>query len=1826
MKKLTLLRMPFLLLLAAIFCATGVFAWLATGRRLDFTKSGGSVLTQYFHCGTGTEDDPYVITRPIHYENLVKLYQVNPEFGSTDFITSSLYFRIGTMDPDNDGVNEWDTLSVFNYDDDGELIDEEPCTELNLKGCGPLLPVGSARKPFEAVLDGSGLKLKNLTVTGSQTIEAHGLSLTYTTPDVGIFGYLSETASVSNLYVENFTISLVGADGTAQTSDTDIEHIQHQSVTGTDGNGDPIYADSDVSYVGYIAGHVVVGASVQDVYVNDCTILGGAAAECGYGYFGHVEDGNGTAAATLGSMVATQRRQGDNAGFGGSIDMQNIYNRLNGMFTSPAATVRNVTSETILFDEVTGETTQLSVTRANSNASADGNTVYYYANDAAGSYYMFRRSGSGWSAIYLYGENSRQNTKTVSQYTILKDPTTKTYQVLEGIKIYDGDAYLSRNSANAIVNAAEADAAVWFFDGSGHLYTRNVWMTDDGGHDYVLEGDTKYYLNATTQGLSISTSASTVWTRNDEANTLTFTAGGQTYYLIYDAGWTVTGYAYRQYLHDGAGNYLSAGGTAVANAGSKEESRHWYMTSETGSTSLMTKVNGTEYYLYPENGALALRTGTAFTWARDEAGLYADFSGTKYYILYENGWVLRPTSGYRITDGAGHWLNTAGDTVSGLTDASTVWQLSAPTGTETAIYTCEDGTRRYLAGDGTLGLSTSEAVWQQEIDEASGARRSLYRMVDGARYTLTYDNGWKMEWHMDNNSISDGAGSYLIHSAGTVDVSTDAAGSTWAFTDPAQTDGSVTQIFYGENGTNHYLSASAGVLTVSDSACDWTYDAEHGTYYVELSGVKLYLTLADGSWRLSPAGGVYLKTGEGEDVRYLGADGNGVNETQTLWLRDDVGHIFTLADGNVLYLRWNGGLTADGDSTNAVWTIDNGEYFCTVAGIRFYLVYDGGWQLSEREYAVISDGAGNYLRVTGENSFANADAAGATHFYVSDLSGTDPAGTAACAVNGSITYLRNNGGTLETTSDAAAATSWLNDGASLYVENGNVVYALCYDGSWNVRTIVLGIPITDGNGNYLKVIGTGSGASAFANTTNEQEATRFIFSVTGTNPSGLISTLVNGTTVYLRNNAGILQTTTSAGNATQWTNDGNTIRQGTGASSYHIVYNNGWSLAQGASASKTMYMISQNGTYLCVNENGSITSTTTAANATLWSGTSGVISATVGGNTYYLTYSGTTLQTTTDSGSATSWTNSNNRLYYTTSTSFIITFTTYHYIRYQGNSWGLGETRNQNSMTTLTVTQTAVSLYSHAENVDTTRPVIRVDSVQKTPARISDETASAATVSPIITAPNSYTPPTVLANSYTAAVNTRVISEPEKITVSASPFEMRLGRQEADKTNQPTGYPTYFPIRVPGSEDDDYEAGNLLKASLKNTGYIVAGGNFYNGNSSGTTVGDIRVSSYSISNISSSYSTSSRTFTNVRTVNGSGEHQLTNAEKTENYTVAAEQFAETLGGSSNVFGLHFMNSEISTNNITYADQVTVLGKTYRHYELPEDSIDFKVVERGSISFFAGTYFTGNNSFFSLHQIFRDEDQKITDIKEIKTVYQTSRGILDRYVYEFMDGTFYNGREWFSTVPEGYTAAFQTDWITYPSGVTDNRLYFFEIPCNDGEYALGSVSGRTGAYLVYLDIASNGGDMLNKVISGEGNAVTQIFRVDYRDWPEFVPADRNSVLQFAITAPAGSNESDFTVHVEFDDSTGTCAGTDYTKGLYTITVTNHTGQDLQLDVFLCDDDDDLSNDFLYAYRVKYVNNTHTTAGVILNQADFDYHQSMNSFTIPSSGDAETITYA
>ena len=267
---------------------------------------------------------------------------------------------------------------------------------------------------------------------------------------------------------------------------------------------------------------------------------------------------------------------------------------------------------------------------------------------------------------------------------------------------------------------------------------------------------------------------------------------------------------------------------------------------------------------------------------------------------------------------------------------------------------------------------------------------------------------------------------------------------------------------------------------------------------------------------------------------------------------------------------------------------------------------------------------------------------------------------------------------------------------------------------------------------------------------------------------------------------------------------------------------------------------------------------------------------------------------------------------------------------------------------------------------------------------------------------------------------------------------------------------TYFPLLVENNSNNVAE---------KNTGYVISGSNDRTTSDEyPNKSGDIRVSKYATSRINASYSDGS--FSTIYTINASGSTvEINNESAYEKLADSKTTLASTIQSANSIYGLHFMAGEISMDNIVTANYALINGDEYTNYQFPANSIDFTIPKKGKINFFAGTYFSGNNSFFSLHKIERDSNHNIIAIKEIKEIYGTNDPS-DPYIYKYGDNT------WSATKTSDYSLLFATSRIKRQSSLTADAVYYFEIPANEGEYALGSVSGGTGAYLMYLDLSAN----------------------------------------------------------------------------------------------------------------------------------------------------------
>ena len=404
--------------------------------------------------------------------------------------------------------------------------------------------------------------------------------------------------------------------------------------------------------------------------------------------------------------------------------------------------------------------------------------------------------------------------------------------------------------------------------------------------------------------------------------------------------------------------------------------------------------------------------------------------------------------------------------------------------------------------------------------------------------------------------------------------------------------------------------------------------------------------------------------------------------------------------------------------------------------------------------------------------------------------------------------------------------------------------------------------------------------------------------------------------------------------------------------------------------------------------------------------------------------------------------------------------------------------------------------------------------------------------------------------------------------------------------------PTYFPL-------NSHRDGNkkTIRAASANTGYVVSG-SYYNPNNS--LPGDIRISEYYYSDLSlsnggasayqtatldgqgasegdcnleiitkSPYYNSGNNYVCISDVYNFNKSAISGLSKKtyyskegndhlglERYENARQKLDELFTNSpQNIYGLHFMDSQITTshkitvpkatiNEIVYKD-----GKAYEcepvldeegkrvkdandnplytvkdyaydiggNLELPEDAIDFTLAKDGRINFFAGSYFSGNQSFFSLYEIDRGSQTfkrdggtdditipspTISGIREISQVYKNTQwGVNNdfskpQFVMKYSNGAYSEGT--------AGQLLFDMTWIKSADAISStyaNAMFYFEIPVIKGEYALGSVSGKDGAYLMYLDI---GAADINAEVTVVGEKITELTKFfSYPSGVEFV---------------------------------------------------------------------------------------------------------------------------
>lgn len=575
--------------------------------------------------------------------------------------------------------------------------------------------------------------------------------------------------------------------------------------------------------------------------------------------------------------------------------------------------------------------------------------------------------------------------------------------------------------------------------------------------------------------------------------------------------------------------------------------------------------------------------------------------------------------------------------------------------------------------------------------------------------------------------------------------------------------------------------------------------------------------------------------------------------------------------------------------------------------------------------------------------------------------------------------------------------------------------------------------VTDNENNYLSFDGTN-----IFNATNTENATKW-YASNGTN-GGVISTVHDNTVYYLTINDGdittIKDTNANVEDLPEWERSGSSYSYN--GSSIECV-NGVWQLAE---LENIKIKVNGSSNFLDVANNsttnvGNATNDGDAANWTIRAVDNGyTVSTVINNTTYYLGYetenSGGWFnqETPTElilSTTPTTWQFSNNQLYVEVSGWF--GNVTNYYVRYN-NGWTISNTP------------------STLEFVNNSDAVVNISS-------------SGTTAQKIVCKQSAYIDNSTV-NSY-------------------------YDDNGVKQGNNNLAGITYFPL-------SSTVEGSVYKASTNNTGYIV-GAEWddetvdESRDAQDNDPSNIRISQYLYTNNSmrmkkdaalTPYAISYKTGNEFVNVSQMDADQLKGLGLVK-YASCYGDYADSVETGCN--GIHFMDAPILKENVV---EITahLNGDTKYNYQVPTNCIDFNLYERGFINAFAGSYYrqvggTGsgatNNSFFSINQVFRDptNEKKITDIKEIKTIYGVIKNneidTNTEYIYEYTDGSFSK------TLASNYQVIFDCNWITRSDNVTgwaDNRAFYFEIPVNAGEYAIGSTEGRTGAYLIYLDLAAN----------------------------------------------------------------------------------------------------------------------------------------------------------
>lgn len=596
---------------------------------------------------------------------------------------------------------------------------------------------------------------------------------------------------------------------------------------------------------------------------------------------------------------------------------------------------------------------------------------------------------------------------------------------------------------------------------------------------------------------------------------------------------------------------------------------------------------------------------------------------------------------------------------------------------------------------------------------------------------------------------------------------------------------------------------------------------------------------------------------------------------------------------------------------------------------------------------------------------------------------------------------------------------------------------------------------------FLSLLGDGSLGY------EENAENPYVWKMPSSGDYGTISQVRDGVEYYLVNDAGSLKTTTDSSRASDWYVDPSSkISSILNGKTYYLHFTvpsetgatAGWSLVERSQfSSGSTFLISSGSNYMKINDRrDGVENTTNPWEATRW--------------TIELDQNRASIYTVVDS--------------------------TRYYLSIS-SSWGIAEVNVGSATSTMSISSSSLSSTVSFYYSRYSKYYLAFNNGKWTASR---ETSSVNLVS-------------LQGTSSSDRVETRTSTD-SFYTVSYDVFD-----HSESKVDYSGNENTFSPINAYTTQEEASKYGaNKYEPTENNTGYLI-GGSTYKDSYLRTydyRHVNFRFGKFAIANNISSCYSDSRGFFNVQTVNNQGENAVISSKTVNGKTVWTAEGDDTvlskysevtnglwnnsLKGSKSIWGIHFMDANLSTDNLVTAPWISINNQTHTDYQMPANSINFQLKEKGSINFMSGTYFGSSNegdndSFFSLHQIIRDlgNESKVHEIRQIQAILRNDDHPEYPYVYAYKDGSYslpYRlsdkgeklemdgvtpmeesyGKS--SSKPTGYSSIFDVARIMKRNDLLLNKAYYFEVPVNEGEYALGSVSGGVGCYLMYLDIGAS----------------------------------------------------------------------------------------------------------------------------------------------------------